>query len=117
MRCHLTFRLRPIAFLAETRQAVLTHKMPKYLFQIRGLFLCGLLAVAVPGAANSQDHQHEVGHIHFPVSCSSEAQKTFEHGVALLHSFWYDEAQKTFSGVIRLDPACAMAYWGIATSL
>ncbi len=117
MRCHLTFRLGPIAFLAETRQAVLTHQMPRYLFHIRGLFLCGLMAVVMPGAANSQDHQHEVGHIHFPVSCTPEAQKAFEHGVALLHSFWYDEAQKTFSGVIRLDPACAMAYWGIATSL
>ena len=75
------------------------------------------MTVAVPGAANSQDHQHEVGHIHFPVSRTPEAQKAFEHSVSLLHSFWYDEAQKTFSGVIRLHPACAMAYWGIATSL
>ncbi len=112
-----TFRLRCIAILAQTREAVLAHKMPKYLFQSRGLFLCGLIAVAVPGAANFEDHQHQVGHIHFPVSCTPEAQKTFEHGVALLHSFWYDEAEKTFSTVIRVDPACAMAYWGIAMSL
>ncbi|MGA8025860.1 MAG: hypothetical protein WB992_01855 [Bryobacteraceae bacterium] len=75
------------------------------------------MAVAVPGAFNSEDHQHDAGHIHFPVSCTPEGQKTFEHGVALLHSFWYDEAEKTFSSVIRVDPACAMAYWGIAMSL
>jgi hypothetical protein len=111
------FRLRCIAVLTQTREAVLTHKMPKYLFQLRGLFLCGLIAVAPPGAANSEDHQHDVGHIHFPVSCTPEAQKAFEYGVALVHSFWYDEAEKTFSSVIRVDPACAMAYWGIAMSL
>ena len=112
-----TFRLRCIAILTQTRETVLTHKMPRYLFQLRGLFLCGLMAVAVPGAANSENHQHDVGHIHFPVSCTPEAQKAFEHGVALVHSFWYDEAEKTFSSVIRVDPACAMAYWGIAMSL
>src|SRR5665213_2004419 len=112
-----TFRLLCLALFAQTREAVPTHKMPKYLFQIPGLFLCGLIAVALPGAANSEDHQHDVGHIHFPVSCTPEAQKAFEHGVALVHSFWYDEAEKTFSGVIRLDPGCAMAYWGIAMSL
>src|SRR6185312_14457441 len=59
----------------------------------------------------------DVGHIHFPVSCTPEAKKTFEQGVALIHSFWYDEAEKTFSSVVRVDPACAMAYWGIAMSL
>jgi tetratricopeptide (TPR) repeat protein len=112
-----TFRLRCIAVLTQTREAVLTHKMPKYLFQLRSLFLCGLIAVAVSSAANSENHQHDTGHIHFPVSCTREAQKAFEYGVALVHSFWYDEAEKTFSSVIRVDPACAMAYWGIAMSL
>jgi tetratricopeptide (TPR) repeat protein len=118
MRCDVTYVSPELhCLLAQTREAVLTHKMPKYLFQLRGSFLCGLIAVAVPGAANSQDHQHDVGHIHFPVSCTPEAQKSFEHGVALVHSFWYDEAEKTFSSVIRVDPACAMAYWGLAMSL
>jgi len=112
-----TFRLRCIAVLTQTGEAVLTHKMPKYLFQLRGLFLCGLMAVAMPSAANSQNHQHDAGPIHFPVSCTPEAQKGFEYGVALVHSFSYDEAEKTFASVIRIDPACAMAYWGIAMSL
>ncbi len=71
----------------------------------------------VPSAANSENHQHDAGQIHFPVSCTPEAQKAFEYGVALVHSFWYDKAEKTFSSVIRVDPACAMAYWGIAMSL
>ena len=54
--------------------------------------------------------------MHFPVSCSSAVQKSFERGVALLHSFWYEEAQKQFEDVSRQDPQCAMAYWGIAMS-
>ena len=55
--------------------------------------------------------------MHFPVSCAPAVQKTFERGAALLHSFWYDEAEKTFSEVTRADPGCGMGYWGVAMSL
>src|SRR5262249_15379551 len=41
----------------------------------------------------------------------------FRQGVALLHSFWYEEANKTFEQVARQDSTCAMAHWGIAMSL
>jgi tetratricopeptide (TPR) repeat protein len=61
-------------------------------------------------------HEPQIGAVHFPVSCTAAAQKTFERGVALLHSFWYDEAEKTFSEATRKDPGCAMGYWGIAMS-
>src|SRR6185436_6537934 len=37
--------------------------------------------------------------------------------VALLHSFWYDEAEKSFNEVAAADPSCAIAYWGVAMSL
>ncbi|MCI0558263.1 MAG: hypothetical protein MN733_07185, partial [Nitrososphaera sp.] len=47
----------------------------------------------------------------------AEAQKQFDYGVALLHSFWYDEAERIFRGVTQAEPGCAMAYWGIAMSL
>ena len=50
------------------------------------------------------------------VSRTPEAQKTFEKGVALLHSFWYEEAEKAFTDVAQQDPKCAMAYWGEAMS-
>ncbi len=61
--------------------------------------------------------ESELGTVHFPVSCSAEAQKTFEKGVALLHSFWYEEAEKTFTEAAKQDPKCAMAHWGVAMSL
>jgi hypothetical protein len=41
-------------------------------------------------------------------------QAPFERGVALLHSFWYEEAQKQFRAVAAADPQCAMAEWGLA---
>ena len=79
--------------------------------------LASSLFLSMVRADDSEGHHHDLGQVRFPVSCTPEAQKTFEHGVALLHSFWYGEAEKTFSRVITIDPACAMAYWGIAMSL
>jgi tetratricopeptide (TPR) repeat protein len=58
----------------------------------------------------------QLGTVHFPVSCKPESQKTFEKGVALLHSFWYEESKKTFTELATQDPNCAMAYWGVAMS-
>jgi hypothetical protein len=72
--------------------------------------------------ADDEGHHHEevsaqeLGTVHFPVSCNAAAQKDFEHGVALLHSFWYEESDKTFSHVLEDDPSCAMAEWGVAMS-
>src|ERR1039457_5170029 len=82
------------------------------------------IAAAFSGAAVADDQHHhqemapdQLGTVHFPVSCTPDAQKTFEKGVALLHSFWYEEAEKTFLNIEKQDPKCAMAYWGEAMSL
>lgn len=45
---------------------------------------------------------------------SSEAQRFFDQGLSLLHSFWFYEADKSFERAAQLDPECAMAQWGIA---
>jgi|SRR5208282_4175711 len=91
---------------------------------MRKLIWVMCLAAAFSGVVVAdEDHHHEeltqqqLGTVHFPVSCSPDAQKTFEKGVALLHSFWYEEAEKTFLDVEKQDPKCAMAYWGEAMSL
>lgn len=54
--------------------------------------------------------------MHFPVSCNSQAQESFQRALAILHSFWYEEAERRFSEVAKTDPDCAMAFWGIAMS-
>ena len=55
-----------------------------------------------------------VGKVAFPITCASEAQSDFARGVALLHSFFYEEARRVFTSVAEHDPKCAMAQWGIA---
>jgi len=77
-----------------------------------------ILMLMGPLSGSQEGHSgHDVGAVHFPVSCSPAAQKVFDRGVALLHSFWYDEASRTFTEVAEIDPGCAMAYWGMAMSL
>jgi len=93
--------------------------MKKLLFTSLLLFVC-----VCPALADDEgQHHHEaltdqqLGTVHFPVSCSAAVQKPFERGVALLHSFWYEEAEKEFQQIVKDDPKCAMAHWGIAMSL
>jgi hypothetical protein len=75
-------------------------------------------------ADDDHDHQHhegltetQLGTVHFPVSCAASVQKPFARGVALLHSFWYEEAEKEFVQIAKDDPHCAMAHWGVAMSI
>src|SRR5881398_769965 len=54
------------------------------------------------------------GKVEFPISCTPAVQSEFSRGVALLHSFFYEEARRVFTSVAERDPKCAMAQWGIA---
>jgi hypothetical protein len=83
--------------------------------------LCTLTAFADDD--KDKEHHHEdltetqLGTVHFPISCSASVQKPFARGVALLHSFWYEEAEKEFLQIAKDDPHCAMAHWGVAMSI
>jgi tetratricopeptide (TPR) repeat protein len=74
-------------------------------------------------AADDEGHHHEelteaqVGIVHFASSCLAAEQKPVERGVAMLHSFWYEEAEKQFQQIEKDDPKCAIARWGVAMSL
>jgi tetratricopeptide (TPR) repeat protein len=76
----------------------------------------GLMVAAFTCGALAQ-HDEKLGKLSFPTSCSPNVQAEFERGVAMLHSYWFNYARKTFEGVLQRDPACAMAYWGVATDL
>jgi tetratricopeptide (TPR) repeat protein len=54
------------------------------------------------------------GKVEFPISCAPAVQSEFSRGVALLHSFFYEEARRVFTAVAERDPNCPMAQWGIA---
>ena len=69
-----------------------------------------------------EEHHHaqpleKIGTISFPTTCKDSVQKEFERGVALLHSFWYEEAEKRFRKVGKQDTHCAIAYWGQAMAI
>ena len=83
------------------------------------------MLLAICATAQHEGHPHEqpgdggdpeIGRVHFPVSCNEAAQKQFDRAAAMLHSFWYEEAEKTFTAVAAADPECSMAYWGVAMS-
>lgn len=83
-----------------------------------GLVLGAGLNAQTPGEMHHHDVPIEkIGKVSFPISCAAEVQKPFELGVALLHSYWYEEAEKQFEAVAAKDPSCAMAYWGQAMTL
>jgi hypothetical protein len=81
-----------------------------------------IVALVVSLLARSQaapaQHDHErLGEVSFPTSCDPSVQAQFERGVAMLHSYWFNNAGKTFRGVLEQDPGCTMAYWGLALDL
>jgi len=54
----------------------------------------------------------------FPVSTDDpRAQEYFDQGLALSYGFNHDEAVRSFEEAARIDPGCAMAYWGQAYAL
>ena len=56
-----------------------------------------------------------IGDTPFPITCKNpEAQKWFDQGNALLHSFWFEEAERSFRWCLKLEPDNAMAYWSLA---
>jgi hypothetical protein len=67
-------------------------------------------------------HEHaagteRLGVVHFETSCAPAVRDRFDRAIAMLHSFWYSAAIDTFNDVLKTDPKCAMAHWGIAMSV
>lgn len=81
---------------------------------ITALTLCPAAGARIPNQAAAGTN---LGAVSFPVSCSPSVKVEFDTGVALLHSFQYQQAEQTFQDTAKADPTCAMAYWGEAMSL
>jgi tetratricopeptide (TPR) repeat protein len=78
-----------------------------------------LIALSLVTAAPAQTGKppEQLGKVSFANSCSPAVQADFTRAVALLHSFWWQEGERAFRGVLERDPGCAIATWGIATIL
>jgi hypothetical protein len=92
-------------------------KLSRFFF---GASLTVLLCSPTLRAQDMSQHKHDMGEklgrVNFAVTCNAAAQQQFNRAVALLHSFWYDEAARGFADVAKSDPKCGMAYWGVAMS-
>jgi tetratricopeptide (TPR) repeat protein len=68
-----------------------------------------LLAAATTLSAAS------VGIVDFPVTAQkAETKICFNRAVAMLHSFWFEEAREQFESCAAAEPGFAMAWWGVA---
>ena len=88
--------------------------------KLRQLHLPILFALAVYGSAQAHDTDSQagpLGKVSFPSSCDPKVQPAFERAVAMLHSFWFSAGEKAFRDVLKDDPQCAIATWGIASIL
>jgi tetratricopeptide (TPR) repeat protein len=54
-----------------------------------------------------------IGNAHIRITATLEAQMWFDQGLNLLHDFWDYESIRAFEQGVRVDPQCAMCYWGI----
>ena len=69
---------------------------------------------AVLGCDAFGQQDDRLGRLSFPTSCNPAVQAEFDRGVAMIHSYWFLIARRTFEDVLQKDPNCAIAYWGIA---
>jgi Tfp pilus assembly protein PilF len=81
---------------------------------LSGVLVCAIsstAALAVPRPSHSPALD-QLGSVNFPTSCSAAADAKVKTGVALMHSFQYQQARETFEQASAADPKCAIAHWG-----
>jgi len=89
------------------------------------------LAIGLAARANAQCAMHApseldpgepvllegLGTLHHAVTAKPAAQRWFDQGLRLVYAFNHDEAVRSFREGARLDPSCAMCFWGVALAL
>ncbi|MEJ2481824.1 MAG: tetratricopeptide repeat protein [Gemmatimonadota bacterium] len=74
--------------------------------------------VDIRAAADSVPLYDNLGSYHRPVNTGIErAQAYFDQGLRLQYAFNHAEAIRSYEEAVRLDPGCAMCWWGIALAL
>src|SRR5947209_6880226 len=101
---------------------------------LRALFIAMTLLAALPAVSADDEpghsrhgaafdsglrqrpwHMEGIGKTHFPITTKvPEVLEWFDQGNTLLHSFWWEEAERSFRWCLKLDPEGAKACWGLA---
>lgn len=105
------------------QRLVVTHSLRRMLVVNKSLLVACGVAISLTCPVRAQEaapHQHQaseqLGKVDFAVSCAAQAKPYFNLAVAWLHSFEYEEAERSFLRSAEADPHCAMSYWGVAMS-
>ncbi|MDH3271950.1 MAG: hypothetical protein OEN56_11480 [Gemmatimonadota bacterium] len=83
---------------------------------VRSRAFLGFTALVIFGVLPVEGQFDNVGSIDFPTSATGEAQQHFLRGVAILHSFGWNQAIEQFQAAQEVDPDFALAYWGESLS-
>jgi predicted Zn-dependent protease len=85
--------------------------------------LAAIVSMAALALSSSQplfaqgDVDPQLGSVQFKTSCNETAQRRFDRAMRYQHSYWYLNAKEVFEEVLKADPTCAMAQWGVALTL
>jgi tetratricopeptide (TPR) repeat protein len=127
-----SFRVPPkpcVRYIRPMRRCVLNvSRVRLFLILMAGSVLSGPLGFPQQMAHNMADMERipapeqlpvpvkmdGIGNSHITIKASPEAQAWFDQGLSLNHDFWDYESQKAFEQAIRVDPNCAMCWWGLA---
>jgi tetratricopeptide (TPR) repeat protein len=92
---------------------------------VAAALLAGGIAISQAGFAQ-HEHMHdeqavpagqEIGTVDFRASCDDAVRKDFDRALGLMHHMMYEQSRSAFAAIVETDPECAMAHWGIATTL
>ena len=99
------------------------EKVLRFLFSILSIFI---VAATCSVAISQHEQMHDdmplpdgatIGKINFEVDCNQDVRAHFDRSLGMLHHMMYVIARDSFEQIAEADPNCAMAYWGISTTL
>jgi tetratricopeptide (TPR) repeat protein len=91
----------------------------------RFAFAVPFVLAPVVATAQHENHQEpaaiddhaELGQVSFGANCQPDDRARIDRGLALMHHMMYVQARETFVSIKQSNPDCAMAWWGVASSL
>lgn len=99
-----------------------TNKMIPWIISI--IFL--IIMTSSTQVMAQHNHMHDdapipegqsIGEINFGAECSEEVSDDVDRALGMLHHMMYVIARESFINITEVDPNCAMAYWGVSTTL
>ena len=79
-----------------------------------GMKMPEMKAIPAPDQLPVPQRMRGIGNSHIKITATPEAQAWFDQGLSLEHDFWDYESAKAYEQGVRVDPNCAMCYWGLS---